>query len=102
MVTMLYVIFGFVGLCVCVCFGCCVFERRLVLGVRRASACAVRHKYFHCTIFFHPSGISFVVLLDMRSLKKTVTYKILPTANMRCTYEGIGIYVDNKCSILSF
>ena len=29
MVTVLYVIFGFVG-CVCVCFGCCVFEKRLV------------------------------------------------------------------------
>ena len=27
---------------------------------------------------------------------KTVTTMILPTANMRCTYEGIGIYVNNQ------
>jgi hypothetical protein len=31
----------------------------------------------------------------MQSLEKTVTTMILPTANMRRTYEGIGIYVDD-------
>jgi hypothetical protein len=31
----------------------------------------------------------------MQSLEKTVTTTILPMANMRRTYEGIGIYVDN-------
>jgi hypothetical protein len=31
----------------------------------------------------------------MQSLEKTVTRMILPMANMRRTYEGIGIHVDD-------
>jgi hypothetical protein len=31
----------------------------------------------------------------MQSLKKAVTRMILPMANMRHIYEGIGIYVDD-------
>ncbi len=55
MVTIMYVIFGFVG-CVCVCVLVVVCSRGgWFLGVRRASACAVRHRYFHQAIFFHSS-----------------------------------------------
>ena len=42
-------------------------------AVRVHVCCAVRHKFFHRAIFLHPFGISFVVLLDMRSLEKTVS-----------------------------
>jgi hypothetical protein len=31
----------------------------------------------------------------MGSLEKTVTTTILPKTNMRCTYAGIGIFVDD-------
>jgi hypothetical protein len=38
----------------------------------------------------------------MQSLEKTVTTRILPKANMRHTYEGIGIYVDDwKINLIS-
>jgi hypothetical protein len=73
MVTMMYVIFVLWVVCVCVCVMTVMcFRGGWFLGVRHASACAVRHKYFHLTICFHPSvfGISFLVLLDMQSLEK--------------------------------
>ena len=45
-----------VCMCVCVCWLWCVQEAVGFLdGVRRASACTVRHMYFHHAIFFHPS-----------------------------------------------
>ncbi len=52
----------------------------------------------YCTIakIFHVMcDASEVLDTYTQSLEKTVTTMILPTANMRQTYEGIGMYVDD-------
>ena len=76
MVTVLCVIFGFVGcVCVCVCFGCSVFKKRLVswgpLCECMYVLCPILKFISPCHIF-SSFGISFVVLFDMRSLKNSV------------------------------
>ena len=94
MVAVLYGYFRFCGLCVCVFWLLCVKRRLFSWGPPCKCMCCAWAISIFTAPFFSSFGISFIVLLDMQSLEKTVEYRILPMANMRRTYEGIAIYVD--------